>query len=308
MRAQCLILMRQVVEWTQRSSPRRLWICMGEREFTMVDHEMDLTGMDAPGALSAGYSAVYVATPNSPTLRRLWHENAEGLDFPEEFAHISFVTLDQLRRMANALGLGPSSTLVDLGCGRAGPALWMARETGARLIGVDFSAVAVQQAGERANTLGVGETARFVVGTFAETGLDDAVADGVISEDALQYAPDKGALFAEAARITKRGGRFVFTAFEIEAERVQGLPVFGTDPVADFRPLLEQSGFRVDTYEETPGWLETVTSTYSAILAARESLDREMGEAASAALATELSLTLNQRPYRSRVFVAATRL
>ncbi len=30
----------------------------------------------------AGYDAVYVATPNSPTLRRLWHEHAEGLDFP----------------------------------------------------------------------------------------------------------------------------------------------------------------------------------------------------------------------------------
>lgn len=273
----------------------------------MAEGQIDLAGMGEPDALSSGYSTVYDATPNSPTLQRLWHEHAEGPDFPEEFGHISFVTLDQLRRMAGELGLSAGSTLVDLGCGRGGPALWMARETGADLIGVDFSPVAVQQAGERATQLGLGERARFVVGTFAETGLDDAFADGVMSEDALQYAPDKRALFAEAARISKPGGRFVFTAFEMEPERVQGLPVFGVDPVADFRPILEQSGFRVDTYEETPGWLETVTNTYSALVAARETLDREMGEAASASLATELLLTLNQKPYRSRVLVAATR-
>src|SRR3972149_841727 len=92
---------------------------------------------------SAGYDAVYRAVPKSKTLRRLWHELAEGLDFPEEFGHISFTTLPELRRMAVDLRLHRGDTLVDLGCGMAGPALWVARATGARLIGVDGAAGAV---------------------------------------------------------------------------------------------------------------------------------------------------------------------
>ena len=73
--------------------------------------------------VASGYDAVYEAAPKSPTLRRVWHELAEGPDFPEEFGHISFTTLAELQRMARELSLGPRDTLVDLGCGMAGPAL-----------------------------------------------------------------------------------------------------------------------------------------------------------------------------------------
>src|SRR3990172_7544035 len=260
-----------------------------------------------PDILSIGYDAVHGATPSSPTLQRLWHEHAEGADFPEEFGHISFVTLSQLRRMAEELRLGPNSTLVDLGCGRGGPALWMARETGARLVGVGFSPLAIERAKARAAAWGMAGQVQFVTGTFAETGLEANGADGAMSEDALQYVPDKRAAVAEAARILGPGGRLVFTAFELEPGRALGLPVFGVDPVDDYHPLLEQAGFAVDVYEEVPGWPEPLTTTYSSLLSAAESLRQEMGDLAAAAFFTELSLTLQQQPYRRRVLVVATK-
>ena len=260
-----------------------------------------------PNIISTGYNAVHGATPDSPTLRRLWHEHAEGPDFPEEFGHISFVTLPQLRRMAAELRLDPGATLVDLGCGRGGPALWMARETGARLVGVDFSAVAIEQAKARAADLGMAGQAQFVVGTFADTGLEANVADGAMSEDALQYVPDKRAAVAEAARILRPGGRLVFAAFELDPARTVGLPVFGVDPVEDYRPLLTDGGFTVEAYEEVPGWPEPVTATYSALLNASAALTQEMGQPAAAALFSELSMTLQQQPYRRRVLVVARR-
>lgn len=257
--------------------------------------------------VSAGYDAVYAATPNSPTLRRLWHEHAEGADFPEEFGHVSFVTLPQLQRMASELALGPGDTLVDLGCGRGGPALWMARETRASLIGVDFSPVAVEQATARAVELGLAGQARFVVGSFADTGLEAGSADGAMSEDAIQYAPDKRAAVAEIARILRPGGRLVCTAFEVDPERAAGLPAFGVDPVADYRPLLDSTGFDIETYEEVPGWPEPMTTTYSSLLNAGEELKQEMGEVATRALFLELTLALQQKPYSRRVLIAATR-
>jgi ubiquinone/menaquinone biosynthesis C-methylase UbiE len=257
--------------------------------------------------LSAGYDAVYRAVPKSPTLRRLWHELAEGPDFPQEFGHISFTTLPELQRVVAELRLRPGDTLVDLGCGMAGPALWMTRETQARLTGIDASTVATEQASARAAELGLTGRARFVVGSFAATGLEAGSASGVMSEDALQYAPDKQAAMAEAARILRPGGRFVFTAYELDPERAANLPILGVDPVDDYRPALMKAGFSVDVYEEAPGWPEPMTATYSAVLNAKEPLTKELGEAAVGALFMEMTMTLEQKPYRRRVLVAATK-
>ena len=262
----------------------------------------------ARSIVAAGYDAVYTSAPKTPTLRRLWHEHAEGLDFPEEFGHISFTTLAELERVVAELRLRPGDTLVDLGCGLAGPALWVVRETGARLIGVDLSSVAVEQARDRAVKLGLATQARFLVGSFADTGLETGLAHGAMSEDALQYAPDKEAAMVEAARILRPGGRLVCSTYELNPERAANMPILGLDPVEDYRPALAKAGFRVETYEEVPGWPEPMTTTYSTILNAREALTQEMGEAAVAALFMEMSMTLEQQPYRRRVLFAATRM
>jgi hypothetical protein len=71
--------------------------------------------------VAMGYDAVFGATPKSPTLRRLWREHASGVDFPDEFSHISFVTIPQLELMASELRLAPEKMLVDLGCGMGAP-------------------------------------------------------------------------------------------------------------------------------------------------------------------------------------------
>jgi len=262
---------------------------------------------EAPNPVAAGYDAVYAAMPNSPTLRQLWREHAAGLDFPDEFAHISFVTLKELRRMTQELRLSPGQTLVDLGCGLAGPSLLAARDSGTKLLGVDLSGRAVAEAERRADSLGFAGNASFVTGSFADTGLPDAVADAVMSEDALQYAPDKLAAMKEAARVARPGARFVFTVFELDPVRVAGLPVLGTDPVDDYRPLLEASNFTVDRYEQVPGWPEPMTSAYTAVLAARDALTDEMGEAAVAALSAEMAVTIARSPYKRRVLAVATR-
>src|SRR6266581_7482395 len=108
-----------------------------------------IIGVMADDILKAGYDAVHDAMPRSPTLRAIWRQHASGADFPDDFYHISFVTLPQLRWMSSELRVGDGGTIADVGCGTGGPALWMARETGARVAGIDLSTAAVAQAAAR---------------------------------------------------------------------------------------------------------------------------------------------------------------
>jgi ubiquinone/menaquinone biosynthesis C-methylase UbiE len=262
---------------------------------------------ESEAIVAQGYDAVYRAVPRSPTLWQIWLDHAVGTDFPGEYSHISFVTLAELHDLAGELRLRDGATLADIACGMSGPSLWIATQLPVRVVGVDASAVAVELASARADRLGLSARSTFHVGTFAATSLPDGAADAALSLDALQYAPDKSAAFREMARVLKANGRLAFTAFEVQPDRVAGLPVLGDDPIDDYGPLLERAGFDVDTYEESVGWTERVSAAYEAIVERAAALTAEMGADAYGSLALEVALTLERRPYRRRVVVTATR-
>jgi ubiquinone/menaquinone biosynthesis C-methylase UbiE len=252
-----------------------------------------------------GYDAVYAAISQSAMFNRIWRKHVLGDDYPMDFAHISFLTLIELQETRQRLALSQGATLVDLACGAGGPGLWIAKMADVTLVGVDPSTIGLTHARARADSVGIANKARFTQGTFAMTGLADAAADGAMSVDALQYAPDKRAGLKEAARILRRGGRLVFTAFEVQPQRVEGLPVLGVDPVADYRPLLQEQGFEIELYQETEGWAERVQATFTAVIEAMPVLTSEMGGRAASGLGLEAALTLRYRPYRRRVLAAA---
>ena len=254
--------------------------------------------------VAAGYDAVYTGIARSPSFLRLWREHSLGDDYPEGYEHISFLTFTEMRWMAQTLRLSAGGVLADIACGMGGLGLWIARTTGAQLVGVDISLVALEHARQRAVGLQSIE-ARFVPGTFADTTLATGSADGVMTVDALQYAPDKQAAVDEAARVLRPRGHFVFACFTFEPERVAGVPIMGTDPIADYRPLLEKSAFDVLAYDESENWEARVRRTYQAVIDAKQELTAELGVGAYAALSGEMSLTLQLRPYRNRVLVAA---
>ena len=270
--------------------------------------------MTDPSIVAKGYDAVYEAMPRSPTLLRLWKQLVVGDDYPDDFYHISFVTLQDLRDLARALGLARGSRFSDVACGMGGPALWIAREsrrvavaTGSHLSGVDLSPVAVAHAEKRAQSLGLAAAASFVVGSFAHTGLQSASMDAAMTVDALQYAPDKAAALREFARIIRPTGTLAFYAFELHREHARGLPVIGDDPVDDYRPLLHDAGFEILQYDQTPDWHDRLFTAYRAVIDAQDALRQEMGEPATAAILSEMTLTLDRDIYSGRVFALARR-
>ena len=66
----------------------------------------------------------YQQRPGKTNLR-IWRA-AYGDDYPAEAEPHSFVTKTDLARIVDLLAIGSGNTLVDLGCGRGGPGLWLA--------------------------------------------------------------------------------------------------------------------------------------------------------------------------------------
>src|ERR1700730_1828710 len=98
---------------------------------------------------AAEFDAVMATYLRSDTLRRA-AADAYGAEYPAEIDPFSGVTLSLLAEMADSLGVGPGQEFLDMACGAGGPGLWLARRTGAAVVGVDFSKVALSAAGQRA--------------------------------------------------------------------------------------------------------------------------------------------------------------
>jgi SAM-dependent methyltransferase len=134
------------------------------------------------------------------------------LGLPPHLLSTSLLGWDGIAEAIDALRLSAGDTLLDLACGRGGYGLEIAARTGARLVGVDFSAEAVRQAGEQARRLG--RTADFRIGDLTATGLDAGSVDAVLCVDAIQFAEQQDAAYRELQRVLTPGGRAVLTCWE----------------------------------------------------------------------------------------------
>jgi SAM-dependent methyltransferase len=110
------------------------------------------------------------------------------------------------------LALAAGETVLDLGSGAGVDAFLAAREVGpaGRVIGVDMTPAMLDKA--RANVARAGVTnVEFREGRLESLPVDTASVDAVTSNCVINLVPDKGAVFAEVARVLKPGGRLVIS-------------------------------------------------------------------------------------------------
>ena len=219
---------------------------------------------------------------------------------PAEVQPYSFVTVPALEEIARELRLAASELLVDLACGRGGPGIWMAQATATRLVGVDFSTVAVAQARRRADVSPLAGRARFQVGDLGATGLPDASADALMCIDSFQFADDIGQAANEAWRILRPGRRLVLTNWEPrEAARCRVPDVFAR---LDFAATLRSAGFVEVRVAERETWHRREHVVF------QRALDAEPGDdAALEQFRTEAARVLPLMGLLRRVIVTAVR-
>jgi ubiquinone/menaquinone biosynthesis C-methylase UbiE len=231
----------------------------------------------------------YSATAGSALLQQL---SADA--FGNEFTGLetwSDTTWWLLGRLVAGLRIGPDRRLGDLACGLGEPGLWLARATGADLVGVDCSPVAVAEASSRAGRFVPPGRVRFAVGTMQATGLEDGELDAAVCLDAIFFAPDRIAALREVRRVLRPGGRFLFTADERARPE---LP----HHVPDWTPLVEAAELLIEAKEIVPGFASRSKRLYALWLEHLDQIRAMHGDHIAAMMeqeASQVGPTLDER-------------
>jgi ubiquinone/menaquinone biosynthesis C-methylase UbiE len=235
-----------------------------------------------------------------------WHANAadspawarifqRALSLPPEVVSNSLLTWAGLAEVIAALRVAPGQILVDLACGRGGYSHEVARRTGARLVGLDLSAVAVAIAARG----GPRGQARFCVADFTAPGLRDHSAHAVMCIDAIQFGDPPLAALRQCRRILAGGGRLAVTAWEPSGLAPETVPAV-IHQVNLGRDLLEV-GFEQIEVTEKPEWSAAQRALYEAALQADAG-----GDPALASLRKEATQVLAAFDVMRRVLATAT--
>jgi cyclopropane fatty-acyl-phospholipid synthase-like methyltransferase len=132
--------------------------------------------------------------------------------YGEDFGQSSWVTGEEYRRFFRLLGLTAGDHILDVGCGSGGPAVFLARETGCRVTGVDVNEAGIRAGLALARAAGMEDTVLFRHADVREPlPFADQAFGALVCMDVLCHLPDRHRLFAEWRRILRPGGRMLCT-------------------------------------------------------------------------------------------------
>jgi len=174
--------------------------------------------------------------------------------FGEDIGQNSWLTADEYRRFFKWLELDSSSNVLEIACGSGGPALFMARTTGCRVLGIDNNENGFATANKMAEEQGLASKARFqLLDASQPLRFENETFDSIVCIDAINHLPNRSRVLAEWRRVLKPNGRLLFTdpivvtgllsAGEIAVRSSIGYFLFV--PVGENERLLKEAGFEL---------------------------------------------------------------
>lgn len=164
---------------------------------------------------------------------------------------------DLTLRLGRLMGLGPSSTVLDVACGRGTSAVALAARFGCRVVGVDLSAANIEAAQAAATSAHLDHLLEFRVGDAEQLPQATHSVDSVLCECAFCTFPDKPTAAREIARVLRPGGVVGIADLTRDSELPEELDsllgwvacVADARPLEDYIGVLESAGLRMQHHE-----------------------------------------------------------
>jgi len=162
---------------------------------------------------------------------------------------------NQNKFLADVAGINADDKVLDAGCGVGGSAIWLAKNKGARVVGITISQRQLQKAKKLADLHGVGDEVEFYLTDYTNTKFPNESFDVVWGIESICHAEVKKHFLQEAYRILKIGGRLIvadgFLLREPQSERekkilqdfLDGFALLNLARVDQFKSAIESVGF-----------------------------------------------------------------
>ncbi len=132
-------------------------------------------------------------------------DDSTGRDFLQACGNLN-------RFMSRQGGIDAQSKLLDVGCGSGTTAMWLSREFGCQVAGLDLSGVRIANAQEslEAQSAEVQGRTEFHKGSATDLPFAENTFTHAWSQATVYHVPDKEAVLREVYRVLQPGGAFVF--------------------------------------------------------------------------------------------------
>jgi cyclopropane fatty-acyl-phospholipid synthase-like methyltransferase len=132
--------------------------------------------------------------------------------YGEDIGQTSWLTADEYKGFLNILKLSDSQTVLEVATGSGGPAVFMVKEKGCKLVGIDINENGIQNAKKLAAENGLTDKMGFSLADASEKlPFPDETFDALISIDSINHFISRDKVLKEFYRVLKKGGRLLFT-------------------------------------------------------------------------------------------------
>jgi ubiquinone/menaquinone biosynthesis C-methylase UbiE len=160
--------------------------------------------------------------------------------------------------LARLAGFQRDSQVLDVGCGIGGPSRLLAQVCGCEVTGLDLTEEFCEAARLLAQRTGMGHRVTYHQGNALKMPFDEASFDGVWMQHLTMNIPDKIALFQEARRVLRPGGRLaLYEIIKTSAGSLHYPVPWAKEPSISFvankqemRSALDAAGFQMDFWED----------------------------------------------------------
>lgn len=215
----------------------------------------------------------YYDGPADEIYRTLWGDNVHMGTWVDDTDTLQTAMDRTNRLMTERAGITAGARVLDVGCGYGATALYLARDHGCEVTGINISEKELDLARQRASAAGLSDRAHFEYGDFHSIPSPDGAFDVVWSQEAFLHGVSKQHIIEECHRVLRPSGRLVISDLVVREEMTAAerdavyarLRLREMWSAEEYVEGLRAAGFTVVAHDD---WGANVAPTYGAVVAA----------------------------------------